>query len=334
MNRPSPTLVKIGIAVMALVGGYFAWQIGYVAPRDELLEQLAAESRRADAIEDKLADEFAVVDRMKSAGARTLGGKLDDAIHQFRTGLGRVAEREGLTQIVVDQGQPQAQTNPLVSVRGLTASNMTALKRDLRRQSDFFAIRGSVRGVGTLEETLRTIAAIRAQPWVHRVEGFAIRPVGKDRQQFSLRLDVATLFAPQFSPPAVAEATLALPPVDTDVVVRSLAARPLFIAAAPPKPEPQPVAEKPPAPTPPRPAPPPPPPYDEWRLTGIIDGSMGTEVFMVNTRTGERRVVQPGGLVLDAVFIEAAGERAIFGVGDKRFEVSNGQTLAARRPVG
>ncbi len=333
MNRPSPTLVKIGIAVVALVGAYFAWQIGYVAPRDALLEQLAAESRRADAIEEKLADEFATVDRVKAAGARTLGGKLDDAIHQFRTGLGRVAESEGLTQIVVDQGQPQAQTNPLVSVRGLTASNMTLLKRDLRRQSDFFAIRGSVRGVGTLDEVFRAIAAIRAQPWVHRVEGFSIRPTGKERRQFNVRVDVATLFAPQFSPPAVAEATIALPPVDTDVVVRALAARPLFIAAAPPEPAPTPaVAQKPPTPTPPKP--PPPPPYDEWRLTGIINGSSGTEVFMVNTKTGERRVVQPGGSVLDAVFIEASGERAIFGVGEGRFEVSNGQTLAARRPVG
>jgi hypothetical protein len=51
-------------------------------------------------------------------------------------------------------------------------------------------------------------------------------------------------------------------------------------------------------------------------------------------RSGERRTVQRGGTVLDAVLIDAAGERALFEIAGKRFEVFNGQTLSSRKPVG
>jgi hypothetical protein len=63
-------------------------------------------------------------------------------------------------------------------------------------------------------------------------------------------------------------------------------------------------------------------------------GRFGPEAFSVNSKSGERRTVQKGGTVLDAVFVDAAGEVAYVEIGGKRFEVLNGQALSARKPVG
>ena len=45
----------------------------------------------------------------------------------------------------------------------------------------------------------------------------------------------------------------------------------------------------------------------------------------------ELRVGQP---VLDAVFIEGAGGRAVFKIGEVRFELDVNQTLDQRKPIG
>ena len=42
-----------------------------------------------------------------------------------------------------------------------------------------------------------TLADLRAQPWVHRVEGFTITPKGREGEIFELKADYATIFAPE-----------------------------------------------------------------------------------------------------------------------------------------
>jgi hypothetical protein len=75
-------------------------------------------------------------------------------------------------------------------------------------------------------------------------------------------------------------------------------------------------------------------PYEDWKLTGVMNGSHGPEAFFTNVKTGAKLTVERGGQVLDAVFVEGTGEQIVVEIGGKRFVLSNGQTLAARRPQG
>ncbi|MEZ6317876.1 MAG: hypothetical protein R3B49_03840 [Phycisphaerales bacterium] len=57
------------------------------------------------------------------------------------------------------------------------------------------------------------------------------------------------------------------------------------------------------------------------------------EALLVNDATGERKVLERGQSVLDAVFEDGSGERTVFSIGGLRHEVTIGQTLADRRPT-
>jgi hypothetical protein len=74
-------------------------------------------------------------------------------------------------------------------------------------------------------------------------------------------------------------------------------------------------------------------PYADWRITGVVESRLGTEVWLVNDRSKERLALAVGAQVADARLVSGAGERAVFEIAGQRFEVSNGQTLEERRPV-
>jgi hypothetical protein len=54
---------------------------------------------------------------------------------------------------------------------------------------------------------------------------------------------------------------------------------------------------------------------------------------MTNVKTGQSKTLYPGESILDARFIEGSGERAVFELGGKRFELFNGRTLAERKEI-
>jgi len=321
-----PLAAGVFVVGAVVIGAYITQ---YASPRATLSGEVAVARESVQRLEKQLEGRPALRARLRTVGATTLGGKLDTLEHRFRTGLSRLAEAEGLTSVVVDHGTPQAQPSPLLNAKGIA----TGLKRELRRAPDFEVVRGVLRGSGSLEQTLRTIAAAQAQPWAHRIEGFSIAPAGKDRERFDLTLRVATIFAPAVAPAPDAAPVVVQTPVEAEPLWRAVAAKNVFRAppagkAAEPsvlvadvanaEPPPQPFA-----------------PYEEWRLAGVTVSSVrGAEAFFVNVRTGARVTVPKGGLVLDALFVEGSGERAVIEIGGKRFEISNGQTLAARRPLG
>jgi hypothetical protein len=189
-----------------------------------------------------------------------------------------------------------------------------------------------VTGVGTLPQVLRTMAMVKAQPWTHRVESFSIRPEGKERERFSMKLNVATIFLP---PDLAPKGEL------KDVPVTALAegaekAWSRFVGknvfreppAAPQAPAPPAVAAAPPAPAAPaRPA------FEDWKLTGVVQSRLGIEAFLVNVKTNQRLSLPTGATVSEAKFVAGEGERAVFEIGGETFEISNGQTLEQRRPV-
>lgn len=315
-----------GIAVVAIAT--WGYRSAYSGPKGALVTQLAAARENAGRLEEELDGQRDLRRRIDVLAATTLGTKFDILEHRLRTGLSRVAEREGLSGVVVTNGQPQEQSNQaLIGNKKVQPT----LRSQLRRSPDFAVVRGSVKGTGTLEQVLRAMGAVQAQAWVHRVESVSIRPSGKDRERFEVFMDVATVFAPGLggrdAEPVLADAPRELEPAWRAVASKNVFRKPpAFEAGAAP---PVRVAAPGGAALGPVFA-----PYEDWKLRGIVVGRRGAEAMFENTRTNVRLTVQKGGLVEDAVFVDGAGERAVIEIGGKRFELSNGQTLAARRPLG
>ncbi|GJQ30307.1 MAG: hypothetical protein HBSAPP03_21910 [Phycisphaerae bacterium] len=332
----NPWLVRAGVGVVIAIAGYVGVDRVYLTPRAALQDEITKASQRVAGLEKTLEGRADVRARAKAAGQSLVGVEQDEVSARFRDGLARVAEQGGLTGIMVESGRPQDEVNPLVNP---SAKAPVKMRTAMRKQPDFAVVRGSVKGEGTLAQALGVLAALEAQAWVHRVEGFTIRPVGKERQRFEVRVEVATLFAPDLARqagPGGPEPQVALASAKADEVVKRIAAKNVFV-------KPVAVATNTPVPVrvegagaveAPTPRAAPFAPYEDWKLTGVALGREGAEAFFLNVRTGEKVTLQRGGAVLDAVFVEGAGERAVLEIGGKRFEVNNGQTLAARRPLG
>ncbi len=331
---------RLKIAGAGLIAAGVVWfgaHTMYLRPRAALDSQIEAMTSEVDGLKQRLGERRDVDARASQIFQRTLSAKEDALSARFRDGLARVCEMNGLTGVVVDHAKPQADSSPLLDVRGLQSD----LKKKLRAEPDFFVVRGTAKGSGTLEQVIATIAAAQIQPWIHRVDGFTIRPIGKERERYELTLNVATIFAPGFAPRKKGvveepEPTIVAIPTDLLEITRRVASRDPFRRAKPDMTAPPPVVVAGPA-TDGQPSPPPAAPfapYEEWRLAGLAAGRSGPEALFVNVKSGAKKTLQRGGSLLDAVFVEGAGEKAFLEIGGKRFELNLGETLAARRPLG
>ncbi len=318
----------VGVAGVVLVGLLMYSRL-YAAPRAKLLADLETSRSSINYYESKLTDALSVRDGLKAAAVNTLGDKRDTAEHRFRTTLNSIAEGCGLREIKVDNRDPSAVSNPAGQLTGQQRLP-GAFGAALRKQADFSVIRGTVRGIGSLDQVLRATAAISAQTWVHRVESFSVKPIGVERERYELKLAVATMFLPELAPksapePARVELTAAASDAWRPIVDKNVfrVPPPVVVTQAPPPPPP--VNQAPLAPAGPT--------YAEWKLTGVVESPKGCEALLVNVKTNERSTLVVGATVLDAVFESGKGERAVFRIAEDRFEVVMGSTLDQRQPV-
>lgn len=258
---------------------------------------------------------------LRDAADTMLGSDQAVVEHRLRGMLSELAERHSLADIAVTHSRPRPAANPADD----RASKVNrSLRRRLGDQTDFAVIRGRLQGTGSLERVVETLADLRAQPWVHRLDGFTIAPANRDRTIFELKADYATMFAPDLvdpdrGPPAIGS------PVEADLdALAVLVERAPFRYAEPPaviveKPTPPPVAKPGPAP----------PPYDKWRVTGILEPleEGGVQVLLARTDSGETRTLEIGQIVLGATLTGAAGEQAWFTKDGAAVVVLAGQTL-------
>lgn len=316
-------------AVAAIGGiGWTAYRGVYASPRDELAGQLESSRSAVQTLEERLADRDAIVRRLREFGQSTLGKKEDQVVDRFRNGLSRIAESAGLSEIQINSGSPKASPNPISAQSKL----QSALRRSLRKVSDFSSISGSLEAIGSWPQVLRTLALLQSQPWIHRVEGFSIEAAGRDRERFKFSVQVSTAFAPDLAETKDADPAQASIPVEIDQMMRTIASRNPFKGPGPktavasvnanPIPPPQPV-----------PAPPPLPLFNDWRLTSVVSGRNGVEAWLVNTKTNEGQTLRAGAKLLDVEFLEGVGERAVFLIAGEKFELYNGETFASRRAV-
>src|SRR5262249_43931056 len=157
--------------------------------------------------EREIGDRTRVEDGLKTLGATTLGATSGEVASRFRGALNDIAGQCGLTAVVVNSRNPADQFNP----GGLSkVTTPSGLRSKLKKQKDFWVISGELEGRGSLEQVLRAMATVQVQPWVHRVDGFTIKPEGKERDAFSLRLAVSTILMPDLAPKAAPDLQIKL----------------------------------------------------------------------------------------------------------------------------
>ena len=323
-------------AILALGG--WAWRSLYQGPIDDARQRLASSELSVADLREKLRDGKAVRRDMTEAVQRTLGKVPDTVSHRYVASLRTIAERVGMTKVVVTHRDAEKVMSPLTKTTGVRPEDM---RKRLRATPDFLLLRGTVTGEGSLEQVTRAMAEVDAQKWC-MVESVSLRPVGKGGERFSLDLGVAAPLLPDLMEKEVAEPELVKERPEASWAMQAIVARNPFkslpkVAAATPTEVivPQPVGTTPTA----APAaegllPAPPPPYAEWKLTGLVVGvRTGVQAMMSNTRTSATVTVLKGAKVEDAVLVDGGGETAVFEIGGARFRVLVNQTLADRIPA-
>ena len=318
--------IRPAIVLILLVGaaalGWKGYRSFYANERDALIEQARGFRKAAKDYEKGLENQKGVRDRLNAIAATTLGKQFPRVEHRLRTGLSRVGQDAGLADVVVSSSAAEAQKNPAATAKGMDP----AMARRLARSAEFAIVKAQVKGTGSLPQVLQALATYEAQPWIHRVQSMSIRPVGRERDRFELKLDVSVLWVPDLAVDDPNDPPILSPGEAGVEAVAAIAGKNIFRVPPAPTPE-RAVAKKPPAE---RPAGEPPPAWGDWKLTGVVSGRRGLEALLVNTRSGDRVAIAPGGVVLGATLVTGGGEEAVFELEGARWRVRTGATLADR----
>ncbi len=310
--------IAIGGAV-ALGALYLAADWMYLGRAGELRDQLRTAERNARGYNEAAEGFAGALGRLRDAFGQTLGTDAEHVEHELRARLADLARLNGLADVVVSNADPRGEPNPVAEARVPRA--WRPLRARVGGRADFAVVRGRVEGEGSLAAALSMLGAMRAQPWLHRVESFSIRPVGRERVRYEFKADFAVAYAGDV--PATADGAASPTPQAERDAVASIINRNLFKAPAL---EAAPVVVAAPAPEPPRPSA---PAFDAWRLAGLTVTDHAEAIVVGPSGLSVGRARGPG--VVGAVFVGGQGERGVFVIDGQRFEVELGRTLAERR---
>jgi len=324
--RAAAIVAGLALAVVGLAAGGYLLGSGRLgadrakANREEATYRNALQTIREDRTRrPKLdADLKAYVDR-------TLGSTAEACDAQLRSRLNRLGEEIGLRDFRVVTGTSSARGTPAKSEFGRAGAD-----RALRDEMDFVEVSATVNGDGSLEQAMRLLHRIEIEPWLKRVDSVRFEQLG-DGERLKIALKLTTLFLPGRERQAdlrVADADLA----GFDRYRPLLAAHPFRV--------PPPVGPVPPSPPPTAIATDEPPtaalvpgfPYDQWQLTGLIDGPAGMEAWLRHRADGSAAVLQPGQSMGGVTFLGFTADLAEFAAGGDRFRVQIGEPLSMRRP--
>ncbi len=258
---------------------------------------------------------------------RTLGSDLDSTDSALRSRLNRIGEELRLVDLSVKTDRATVRASPAKSEFQARGS-----QKAMRDEPDFVELPATMSGEGTIDQVLRLVHRIHAEPWIKRLDGVRLEQA-KAGERVRMTLRLTTLFLPgkrSKSDPRPSDADRVAIEQNFERFRSLVAANPFRV----------PVPEKPAAPTATAQAPPPAVPvqlgfpYDQWLLTGLVDGPTGVEAWVRNPATGERRELQVGQVIGEIAFAGAIGDVAEFTLGQERFGVQVGAALNARGPIG
>ena len=344
-------LALVLTAVFVTTGG-LVYFLHFYRHKEGLETELVTAQDGIEQFQSWLDGRASTEDKLNGIAATTLGFDAERVESRFRSGLNRMATSAGLVkdETVVTVKPITAVKNPAVEGRKVVAEFRRYQNDASISAPDLYTMGAQIRGSGSFESVTRLLALAQSQPWIWSVEGFTLKPKDNQATQFDITVDVTTALLPDLAPKEsvdeVAARVEAEPPDILDPVAEQVAATAAIVERnvfAPPPPTPPDVViadanpgtqSKTPAKAPPKKPSPPPPPYHEWRLTGLSGSpTQGRLAWMLNIRTGAAVLLRPGERVLDAVLISAAGEEAVFQIGEGEFRLALNETLADRHPV-
>ncbi|MGD9688977.1 MAG: hypothetical protein AB7K52_01515 [Phycisphaerales bacterium] len=330
MNRAKLIRVGVGLAGSALVlGGAGWWAAKFFAQRGLLDSDITWYEDEIQKMERDLAEQGAQRKRLGELAAGALGVTEESVSASLRSALNAIADECGLAGPSVATQEAQALKNPSTQGSATAIEFARGLPRGLRDRPDFWTMSATLQGTGTLEQAMRALVTVQSQAWASRVDSVSLTPVGTGKNRgarVNLTLKLTTVFVPDV-PLKPVEALWTRPGPETMGRVQFLVAKNAFREPMAPAPEPVQAS----APPPPEPAPG--QPYGEWRVTAIVRGRTGPELWLVNERTGERLMLSVGQTVMDAVFVGSHGEGARLRIGNQEYEIALSQTLQDRRVV-
>jgi len=329
-----PSKIIIGVLLALAAAGVGMWEYrGYARERDALVTRIALYKQDIDKRERELEGSARVKRTLRKFADASLGVDEATVSASLRTALNEIVAHYGLIEPTVTSNKATAVRNPAVEVH---PTELADRKRKDLRAPDFYTIAATVSGKGTLEQAVRTLATLELQPWVHRIDGFNLKPIGKEHDRVELTVMLTTAFLPEkeLRSRTVGPEPHAWRPVEEweFAAWRGIVAKNIF--KEPPR-APQ-VAGRDPGSEPGAPTPPAPPSaasYSDWVVSGIARGRDGVELMLVNEKTKEWKTISVGGRVMDAKFIDGSGEVAKIQIGQEMFEVRSGQRLSERKPV-
>ncbi len=245
---------------------------------------------------------------------RTLGGDLETVDHRLRSRLNRLGEALGLANLSVGTGPVREKETPAKSKFNRRHH------AELREEVDFVEVDAWVSGQGSLEQALRLVHVVDGDPWIKRLN--QLRLVPRDNgDRFGVTLRLTTLFLPGREPETPPIATEPAPGFER--YAQLIERNPFRVPPkAEPKPPPQPVQAA---------AKPPVFPFDQWVITGVVEGPDGPEVWLRNRKSNASRRLLVGHTIDRLMLAAADGDMAEFADGDRRFKVLVGGRLSDRQ---
>lgn len=325
-------LLFVGVGCVCAV---VLWKYqGYAKERDALSTRIRDYQVGIAARDREMEERGRVLKDLKRFTSTTLGSEEEKITASLRKNINEMIAHFGLIESSVSSTKPTGIKNPAGEAR--VTEFMGKDRASFANTPDFYAVAATVSAKGTLEQAMRVLSTLQVQPWVHRIDGFSLKPNGKERDRVELVVMLTTLYFtdeklrdkledPGWRPVREAEFASWMP-----IVVKNAFREPpppaaprVEVAAAPPPAAPGP------APIPPAP----PPPYEDWRVSGVVKGKDGPQIMLVNEKTKEWRTLQTGGVVLDVKFLDCSGEVAQIVIGEEKFTVRSGQRLSERAKV-
>lgn len=309
--------------------------LGYVVGAGSFSSERASlESDRADAVAAlaSMREENAKrpqLDReLQSFVDRTFGSDLDAADSALRSRLNRIGEELRLLDLSVKTDRATVRPSPAKAEFQARGS-----QKALRDEPDFVELPATMSGEGTVDQAMRLVHRVQSEPWLKRLDGVRFEQ-SKAGERVKVTIKLTTLFLPGKKPKADAR------PSDAERAAieqaferfRAMANANPFRVPPPPAPTP-PTAVAVPQPTPPSPPPQLGFPYDQWLLTGLVDGPTGIEAWVRNPTTGERRELHVGHVIGEITFTGSNGDIAEFSLGQERFRIQVGLPLSTRTPA-
>lgn len=315
----------VGVASLVfLVGGHFAYQDWYAKPAKAAIDQQARLQSDLDTTRDKSRELMEKLTASSIGPQFCLGKDVDRVTLNLRRLLTSLTEAVGATAPRIDTRDRGGVLNPA------SAERLDAFRegRSRRPISSFSVVVAELSASLTMDQTLLLASRIREQPVPLRITRWRVQTSQEGRAVLRATIEAAWVAndTRDVLEGPVPQTSNALGESDLQRVTEAFR-----MYTPPPQVQPKPaprVEEKPQAP----PQPPPPPPLTYWKLTAVVATPSGAEMWIQNTGTNERKILNSGQAIHNLIFVQIHGPDALVRIDGEQRLIKLGELLINSEP--